>query len=87
MDEPQSVELPTDVLQRIEQRLSDGDGIARSAGDVLRAGLDALDAQDARRLVVIREKLDRAVSGASPSRPADEVFDRLETVIEALRRV
>jgi hypothetical protein len=48
--------------------------------------LDSLDAEDARKLAFVREKIETALADPRSSSPAGEVFDRLEAALEKLRR-
>ncbi len=84
MADTSSIKLPPDLAARIEERIASGG--APDAAAVVRAGLESLDADDARKLAIVREKIEAALADPRPSSPADEVFDRLEAALEKLRR-
>ena len=71
--------LPPDLEAKVEARIASG--AASTATDVIRAGLEALEAADAARLDAIRAKVARSLSDPRPSKTAAEVFDRIDAVI------
>ena len=82
MSEP--LTLPSDLAAKVQARIESG--AESDPIDVLRAGLEALEAEDARRLAAIREKIARALADPRPSVPADEVYDRINAALDALAR-
>ncbi|WP_237718377.1 ribbon-helix-helix domain-containing protein [Rhodovulum sp. PH10] len=59
----------------LERRLASGE--YSSASEVMRAGLRALDREDAILDEVLREKVRASLADGQPLRPAEEVFARL----------
>ena len=76
------LDLPPDLAAKVQERIDNGEGA--SAEDVLRAGMAALDAEDARKFEALKAKIARALADPRPSVPADEAFDRVETLVRAL---
>lgn len=76
--------LPPDLAAKLDERVASG--AAASAVDVVRDGLAALEAEDARRLQALRDKVARAMADPRPSAPADVAFDRVEAMLAALDR-
>lgn len=76
--------LSEDLAAELEARVAKG--AASSTEDLVRAGLQALDAEDARRLEAVRAKLKQAIDDPRPSLPAKEVFERVHMMIDALER-
>jgi len=62
--------------QSLDTRLQSGE--YESASDVVRAGLRALDREDAARDDDMRAKIQEALYSLGPGIPASDVFDRLE---------
>jgi antitoxin ParD1/3/4 len=79
-----TVDLPADVAAKLDERVASG--AAADAVDAIRAGLAALEAEEARKLEAARAKVARALSDPRPSVPADEVFDRVDSLIRSLER-
>jgi antitoxin ParD1/3/4 len=77
-----TVQLPPDLAAKIQERIAAGEGA--DAADVVRAGLESLEAEDARRMAAVKEKIAAALADVRPSAPADEVFDRLEALLSKL---
>jgi antitoxin ParD1/3/4 len=59
----------------LERRLASGE--YSSASEVIRAGLRALDREDAILEEALREKVRASLSDGQPTRPAEQVFARL----------
>lgn len=78
------ITLPPDLAAKVEERVAAG--VASDAVDVLRAGLLALDAEDARRFDAVRSKIERSISDPDPSIPAGQVFDEVNSRLDALER-
>jgi antitoxin ParD1/3/4 len=76
--------LPPDLVAKVEERIASG--AAADAVDVVRAGLEALDAADAAKLEAVRAKIARALDDPRPSVPAEEAFDRVDALLDALAR-
>lgn len=76
--------LPPDLDAKVETRIASG--VAASAVDVIRAGLEALDAADAAKLDAIRAKVARSIADPRPSKTDAEVFDRVEAAISAIAK-
>jgi antitoxin ParD1/3/4 len=76
-----TIDLPADLAAKVEERVASG--AAKNPADVVRAGLEALEAEDARKLEALRAKVGRALSDPRPSRPADEVFDDVEALVRS----
>ncbi|MFT3726227.1 MAG: type II toxin-antitoxin system ParD family antitoxin [Terricaulis sp.] len=79
-----SITLPPDLAAKVEERVAAGD--AHDAVEVIRAGLAALEAEEARKFDELRAKIDRTIADPRPSIPADEVFAEIEARIDAHRR-
>jgi len=85
------------LAERVEERVRSGE--YASASEVVRAGLRALDREDAlldklfvpideddpRWLAYVREKVDEAFTDPRPPIPADEAFERLDRYIAEYR--
>jgi len=76
--------LPPDVAARIDARVANGE--ADSPEEVVRAALAALDAEDARKLEAVRAKVARSLADQRPSIPAEEVFAKIDALIESLEK-
>ena len=79
-----TVTLPPDLAAKVDARIASG--AADDAVDVVRAGIEALEAADAAKLDALRAKVARALADPRPSVPADEVFDRTNALLDALAR-
>lgn len=79
-----TVTLPPDLAAKVDARIASG--AAGDAVDVVRAGIEALEAADAAKLDALRAKVARALADPRPSAPADEVFDRTNALLDALAR-
>ncbi|GJE60347.1 hypothetical protein MPOCJGCO_2458 [Methylobacterium trifolii] len=64
-----------EMQERVEARLQSG--AYASVSEVVRAGLRALDREEAAIDAVLREKVRDALDDPRPSLPADQVFDEL----------
>lgn len=71
---PISVTLGSD-RERVESRVKSGQ--YQTASEVIRAGLRALDREEAALDEILRRRIEAALSDPAPSRPAEEVFARL----------
>jgi antitoxin ParD1/3/4 len=60
----------------VDERLESG--AYSSASEILRAGLRALDREEAALDEIIRRKVEEAIADPRPSIPAEDVFARLE---------
>jgi antitoxin ParD1/3/4 len=76
--------LPLDLAEKLEARVASG--AAADVVEVVREGLAALEAEDARRFQAIREKVARAMADPRPSIDIDEAFDSVEALLDALDR-
>lgn len=76
--------LPPDVVARLEALIASG--AANDQIGAVRAAIEALEAEDGRRLEALRAKITRALDDPRPSVPADAVFDRLEALITKIDR-
>ena len=65
-----------DLQSKVDERVKSGS--FSSVSEVVRAGLRALDREDAVLDEVLRRKVREALDDPRPSIPADEVFARLE---------
>ncbi len=74
-NKPISVTLG-DLQAKVEQRVKSGS--YSSASEVIRAGLRALDREEAVLDEVLRQKIREALDDPRPSIPIDGVFDRIE---------
>lgn len=83
-DDGNTINLPPDLAARIEDRVASG--AAYDAVDVVRAGLAALEAEDARKLAAIRAKLKRSIDDPRPSVPGEEAFARVLAELESKDR-
>lgn len=77
------IELPPDLAAKLKARVDSGE--STDVIETLREALDALEAQDAAKLATVRAKVARSLNDPRPSIPADEVFDRVEAAVKALR--
>jgi antitoxin ParD1/3/4 len=75
--------LPADLAALIEARVASGAGDTEV--DVLRAALAALEAEDARKLQSVREKIARSLADPRPSIPANTVFDNVDKLLDSLK--
>lgn len=73
-NKPISVTLGSD-RDRVEARLKSGQ--YQTASEVVRAGLRALDREEAALDEILRRKVEAALADPRPGRPAEEVFARL----------
>jgi antitoxin ParD1/3/4 len=76
-----SVSLGNHFEQFVQEQISGGR--YQNASEVVRAGLRLLEDHEAsrrERAAVLKAEIDVAWDDPSPSRPADEVFDRLEAL-------
>lgn len=64
-----------ELQDRVDERV--GSGAYSSASEVIRAGLRALDREEAALDEVLRRKIQEAYDDPRPSVPAEEVFERL----------
>ena len=78
------LDLPPDLVAKLDARVASG--AAADAIEVVRDGLAALEAEDSRKLEAVRAKIARALSDPRSSTPANEAFDRIDRVLEALDR-
>lgn len=76
-----SLSLPPDLAKKVQARIDSG--AASDAIEVVRAGLDALEAAEAAKLEAVRAKVARAVADPRPSIGADDVFARVNQAIDA----
>lgn len=74
------IELPPDLAAKLKARVDSGEST-----DVIETLREALGAQDAAKLATVRAKVARSLNDPRPSIPADEVFDRVEAAVKALR--
>ena len=65
-----------ELQPKVDERVKSG--AYSSASEVVRAGLRALDREDAALDDFLREKIRESLDDPRPSIPADEVFERLE---------
>lgn len=80
-----SLTLPPDLAAKVQARIDSG--AAGDAIDVVRAGLDALEAaEDGAKLEAVRSKIARALADPKPSVPAADVFARVEAVLQAVSK-
>lgn len=78
-----SLTLPPDLAAKVQAHIDSG--AAADAVEVVRAGLDALEAAEAAKLESVRARIARALSDPRPSAPADEVFARVEALLAAAK--
>ena len=76
--------LPPDVAAQLDARVANGE--AESPIDIVRAALAALEAEDVRKLEAARAKITRSLADPRPSVPADAVFDRIDQMLDSLRK-
>lgn len=76
-----SLNLPPDLAAKVQAHIDSG--AAADAVEVLRAGLEALEAAETAKLESVRAKISRALNDPRPSAPADEVFARVEAMLAA----
>lgn len=69
------ITLPPDLAAKVEERIASG--AADDAVSIVREGLAALEAEDARKFEALREKIARSLNDPRPSVPADEAFSRV----------
>lgn len=84
MSENSKIELPPDLAERVEQRIASG--ASADAVEVIRDGLAALEAEDARRIDLLRARIRAAIDDPAASVPATQAFDRAEVLIDAIAR-
>ncbi len=80
----ETVILPPDLAAKVRERIESG--AADDAIDVVRAGLEALEASDLAKLDAIRAKIARSLDDPRPSVPIDEAFDRVKALLAAYAR-
>ena len=73
--------LPSDIQESVAARVRSGH--YASASEVIRAGLQALDREEAVWDDLLRRKVETAFADPRPSIPADEVFAELRSHHEA----
>jgi antitoxin ParD1/3/4 len=78
------VELPNDLAERLNDRVASGASL--DAVEAIREGLAALEAEDARRLSAIRERIEKALADPRPSVPADDAFAKAEELVRSIAR-
>lgn len=76
--------IPDDLAAKLEERVASG--AAASAVDVVREGLAALEAEDARRLNALREKVARSMADPRSSVSSDDAFNRVEALLANINR-
>ncbi|MBX3480458.1 MAG: type II toxin-antitoxin system ParD family antitoxin [Caulobacter sp.] len=69
-------------LEKAEARVASGQ--YASVSEVIRAGLRALDWEDEARMEVLRRRIEEAEADPRPSKPMNEVFNRLEAKYRAM---
>jgi len=77
------IELPPDLAAKLKARVDSGE--STDVIETLREALDAPEAQDGANLAAVRAKVARSLNDPRPSIPADDVFDRVEAAVKALR--
>jgi antitoxin ParD1/3/4 len=75
-----SLTLPPDLAAKVQAHIDSG--AAADAVDVVRAGLEALEAAEIAKLDAVRSKVAKALADPRPSIPADDVFARVESAIK-----
>lgn len=78
-----SLTLPPDLAAKVQAHIDSG--AAADAVEVVRAGLDALEAAEAAKLENVRAKITHALSDPRASEPADDVFARVEALLDAAK--
>jgi antitoxin ParD1/3/4 len=76
--------LPPDIAAKLDARVADGE--AENPIEVVRAALSALESEEARKLEAVRAKIARSLADPRPSIPAEMVFDRVDQLIDSLRK-
>jgi antitoxin ParD1/3/4 len=79
-----TITLPPDIKAKVEARIASG--AASDAAEVIRSGLEALEAAEQAKLAALRAKIDKAISDPRPSIPAKETLDRVDAALEAFLR-
>jgi antitoxin ParD1/3/4 len=80
-----TIVLPPDLDAKVRARIASGE--ASDATEVIRAGLEALDAaEDATKLSAIRARIGKSIADPRPSMPGDDVFDRVERALQAFAK-
>ncbi len=79
-----SLTLPPDLAAKVQARIDSG--AANDAVEVLRAGIDALEAADAVKLEAVRARVARALADPRASTPSEQAFDRIDALLNALDR-
>ena len=79
-----SLTLPPDLAAKVQSHIDSG--AAADPIGVVRASLQALEAAEAAKLAAVRAKIARALDDPRPSVPAEQVFRRVEELIDALER-
>lgn len=67
-----------DLHERVEARMASGD--YASVSEVVRAGLRALDREEAALDAVLRQRVQEALADPRPALPAEEVFATLRAL-------
>jgi len=75
-----SLTLPPDLAAKVQAHIDSG--AAADAVEVVRAGLEALEAAEVAKLEAVRSKIAKSLADPRPSVPADEVFARVESAIK-----
>ena len=75
-----SLTLPPDLAAKVQAHIDSG--AAANAVDVVRAGLEALEAAEVAKLEAVRSKIAHAPADPRPSASADDVFARVESAIK-----
>jgi antitoxin ParD1/3/4 len=76
-----SLTLPPDLAAKVQAHIDSG--VAADPVEVVRAGLDALEAAEATKLKAVQDKVARSINDPRPSSPADDVFQRVEAILSA----
>ena len=76
--------LPSDLAAQLDARVANGE--ADCAVDVVRAALAALEAEETRKLEAVRAKIARSLADPRPPVAADAVFERIDQMLESLRK-
>jgi antitoxin ParD1/3/4 len=71
--------LPPDLAAKVQAHVDSG--AAADAVEVVRAGLEALEAAETSKLAALRAKLSQAIADPSPSSSSEDVFARVEAVL------
>lgn len=74
--------LPLDLAAKLDARVADGE--AESPVEIVRAALAALEAEETRKLEAVRAKIARSLADPRPSLPAENVFDRVDRLLDSI---